>query len=49
MGLEMLVGLQVDDDKKYEQYRKEMMPILTELGGTFGYDLVVEKASERIW
>ncbi len=37
----MLVGLNVVNDKKYQAYRDEMMPILKRYGGGFGYDFKI--------
>lgn len=39
--IEMLVGLEVTDDKNYTLYREAMTPILTGIGGGFGYDLKI--------
>lgn len=44
--LEMVVGLEVTDDEKYTEYRREMRPILEEMGGGFGYDFVVREVLE---
>lgn len=41
MAYEMLVGLDVLDDCLYQEYRKEMKPILATYGGGFGYDFKV--------
>ena len=41
MAAEMLVGLNVVNDKKYQAYRDEMMPILKRYGGGFGYDFKI--------
>lgn len=38
MSYEMLVGLNVVDDKGYQQYREAMTPILESYGGGFGFD-----------
>ncbi len=38
---ERLVGLQVADEKLYQEYRKAMLPILKVHGGGFGYDFKV--------
>ena len=38
---EILVGLCVTDDRKYNQYRAAMTPILQQYGGSFRYDFVV--------
>jgi len=40
---EMLVGLNVIDDENYQQYRKNMTPILHSYGGKFGYDFKVSE------
>lgn len=39
---EMLVALEVTDDKVYSEYRQAMKPILTQFGGAFGYDFTIE-------
>lgn len=41
MSFEMLVGLDVTDDRKYQEYRRAMMPVLESYGGGFGYDFKV--------
>ena len=41
MTVEMLVGLQVVDEAGYREYRKGMTPILTAIGGGFGYDFKI--------
>ncbi len=38
MVYEMLVGLHVTDDQRYQAYREKMTPVLVEFGGGFGYD-----------
>ncbi len=43
MRYEMLVGLHVEDHEGYENYRKEMKPILSRYGGRFGYDFIVSE------
>jgi len=43
MVIEMIVGLNVVDDKAYQSYRDEMMPILKTYGGGFGYDFKVSE------
>ena len=43
MAFEMLVGLNVVDDKVYQSYRNEMTPILKSYGGGFGYDFRVSE------
>jgi len=41
MVLEMLVGLEVKDDKAYDEYRRLMTPLLKRYGGGFRYDFIV--------
>jgi len=41
MSYEILVGLEVLDDGKYEDYRAAMKPILSNYQGGFGYDFKV--------
>jgi uncharacterized protein (DUF1330 family) len=53
MTLEMLVGLNVTDDEKFQTYRRHMTPILEGYGGGFGYDFKVSevlksRANDRI-
>ena len=43
MAFEMLVGLNVVDDEVYQSYRNEMMPILENYGGGFGYDFRISE------
>jgi uncharacterized protein (DUF1330 family) len=43
MSYEILVGLHVLDDLKYDDYRKAMKPILSEYQGRFGYDFKVSE------
>lgn len=43
MSYEILVGLNVIDDLKYEQYRVAMKPILSDYQGRFGYDFRVSE------
>lgn len=43
MALEMLMGLYVVDEEAYQSYRDEMMPILENYGGGFGYDFKVSE------
>jgi len=43
MTYEILVGLNVIDDLKYQNYRSAMKPILSEYGGDFGYDFKVSE------
>ncbi|WP_394246799.1 DUF1330 domain-containing protein [Vibrio profundi] len=40
---EMLVGLEVSDNKIYAQYRAAMKPILARYEGGFGYDFVISE------
>ena len=37
MSYEMTVGLMVVDRETYEQYRREMRPLLEDAGGAFRY------------
>jgi uncharacterized protein (DUF1330 family) len=41
MSYEILVGLNVVDDLKYNDYRVAMKPILSDYEGQFGYDFKV--------
>ena len=41
MSYEILVGLNVLDDSKYDNYRTAMKPILSKYKGYFGYDFKV--------
>jgi len=43
MVIEMIVGLNVVDDKAYQSYRDEMTPILKTYGGGFSYDFKVSE------
>lgn len=43
MSYEMLVGLNVIDDHRYQEYRTAMKPILSQFGGNFGYDFKVSE------
>jgi uncharacterized protein (DUF1330 family) len=38
-----VVGLKVDDDALYARYRAAMTPILHRFGGSFGYDMTVDR------
>lgn len=40
---ERLVGLNVTDEKMYQNYRDAMLPILESYGGGFSYDFIVSK------
>lgn len=42
MSYEMLVGLEVIDNKIYSEYRAAMKPILSTYGGGFGYDFKID-------
>ncbi len=43
MSYELIVGLQVSDDKKYTAYRKAIAPILLIHNGGFRYDFKVSE------
>ncbi len=43
MSYEILVGLNVIDDLKYNDYRSAMKPILSSYNGRFGYDFKVSE------
>ena len=43
MKFEMLVALNVTDEKSYADYRREITPILTTYGGGFRYDFRVSE------
>jgi len=43
MSYEILVGLQVLDNLKYEDYRAAMKPILSDYEGYFAYDFTVSE------
>ena len=43
MPYEILVGLDVLDDLKYNDYRSAMKPILSDYEGYFGYDFKVSE------
>lgn len=43
MSYEMLVGLNLKDEKVYQDYRNAMRPLLETYGGGFRYDFKVEK------
>tara|TARA_R110002050_G_scaffold129250_9_gene250781 strand:+ start:303 stop:608 length:306 start_codon:yes stop_codon:yes gene_type:complete len=43
MSYEILVGLNVLDKSKYEEYRVAMKPILSQYEGRFGYDFHVSE------
>lgn len=39
--LEMLVGMEILDPERYRAYRKAMLPLLEQIGGSFRYDFTV--------
>ena len=41
--IEMLVGMNITNDEDYSKYREGITPILTNMGGGFGYDLKVSE------
>jgi uncharacterized protein (DUF1330 family) len=41
MSFERVMGLEVIDDAVYQQYRENMLPILTTFSGSFGFDFKV--------
>ena len=43
MTHEILVGLHVSDNDKYQEYRDAMMPILRKYGGGFRTDFIVSE------
>jgi len=43
MTYEMLVGLNIIDEKKYQDYRNAMKPILSKFDGYFAYDFKVSE------
>ena len=43
MAYERVMGLEVIDDRIYQQYRDAMAPILTSYGGAFGFDFRVSE------
>jgi uncharacterized protein (DUF1330 family) len=43
MSFEYIVGLQVDNDDLYAQYRVAMLPILKTFGGGFRYDFRIDE------
>jgi uncharacterized protein (DUF1330 family) len=43
MSYENLVGLDVTDEKGYDQYRRAMSPILGKFGGGFRYDFKISE------
>jgi len=43
MSYEMTVGLWVEDQASYAQYRSGIRPLLEEFGGAFRYDFIVAR------
>jgi uncharacterized protein (DUF1330 family) len=43
MTYEMTVGLLVEDQARYAQYRSEIRPLLEDAGGAFRYDFIIER------
>jgi len=43
MTIDRMVGLRVDDEQRYQEYRNGMMPILEEHGGAFVVDVRVSE------
>jgi uncharacterized protein (DUF1330 family) len=43
MAYERVMGLEVIDDRVYQQYRDAMAPILKSYGGAFGFDFRVSE------
>ena len=43
MAYEMTLGLLVEDQASYTQYRSEIRPLLQEVGGAFRYDFIVAR------
>lgn len=41
MAIERLVGLFINDDALYQQYREGMQPLLKTYKGAFGYDFTI--------
>ncbi len=39
----LLMGLYVEDEAAYAEYRRQMTPLLHEAGGTFAHDFAVSK------
>lgn len=42
-GYEILVGLRVVNEERYQAYRDGMTPILERMGGAFRYDMRIEE------
>ena len=43
MAVERLIGVQVIDDREYEEYRRQLSPLLHAAGGRFVVDLRVSE------
>lgn len=43
MAVERLIGVQVIDDSEYEEYRRQLSPLLAAAGGQFVVDLRVSE------
>jgi len=43
MSYELIVGLQITDEKSYSDYRAAMRPLLQKVGGGLRYDFEVSK------
>lgn len=41
MTIEIVMGLHVSDDQRYQEYRKGMEPLLNAVGGSFGFDFKI--------
>jgi uncharacterized protein (DUF1330 family) len=41
MAYKIVIGLHVTDDAQYQCYREAMEPILSSVGGAFGYDFMI--------
>jgi uncharacterized protein (DUF1330 family) len=47
MSYELVVALQVDDDKIYSQYRAQIGPMLESAGGSFRYDFEIARTLQN--
>jgi len=43
MSFERIMGIEVTNDKEYQLYRENMMPILHSFGGSFGFDFKINE------
>ena len=43
MAFERIMGIEVVDEQGYQEYRKEMTPLLQSYGGDFGFDFKVSE------